>query len=123
MPLHVHFLPLLADAAPVAADPASAQSVGWILLSVAGLAAAANQILGLVRGFRSMQAPDPGSASADRVKALEDRVRSVELKMENHMGSINAKFDSISSTLTNLQSDWNYALGKIDGRNEMSGGQ
>lgn len=119
MPL---LLPALLAAAPVNADPQSAQSVGWILLGLAALATAANQILGLFERFRAMRAPDPGSVSPDKVQSLEARVRGLELKMENVMGRIDSKFESISQTLTNLQSDWNYAIGKIDGRSESDRG-
>lgn len=112
---------LLADAAPVLPDPASAQSVGWVILSLAAAAIALEKLLSLWRGMRSMQLPDPSVPSADRVKALEDRVRTVEIQVATHLGSIDSKFAAISQTLTNLQSDWNYALGKIDGRSESQG--
>ena len=113
-------LSLVADAAPIAHAPDSAASVGWLVLTIAAAATALNQVLGLVRNFKGIQAPDPSLPSADRVKALEERVRTVEIQMATHMGSIDSKFAALSQTLTNLQSDWNYALGKIDGRSEQS---
>lgn len=109
----------LATTSPApAADPASFQSVGWLLLAFAALAGAINQILGVFEKLKGMKTPDPGSVSADRVAALEHRVHQVELNIAGKMGEISSKFESISSTLTNLQSDWNYAIGKIDGRTE-----
>jgi hypothetical protein len=115
-------LSVLADAAPpIASDPASAQSVGWVVLSIAAAAAALERVLALVKGLRSMQAPSPGTASADRVKALEDRLHTVEIQIATHMGGIDSKFASINQTLTNLQTDWSYQIGKLDGRNEMHG--
>jgi hypothetical protein len=101
-------------------DPGSAESVGWLILTIAGTALALDRILSLWRGMRSIQAPDPAVPSTDRVKALEDRIRTVEIQMATHMGSIDSKFSALTQTLTNLQSDWNYALGKIDGRSEST---
>ena len=109
--------PLLAQSVPLP-DPASAQSVGWLILGLAAAAAGANQLLSFWKNLRGLSQPEPGHVSIDRVAAIENRVREMELKMENHMGSIHSKFDSISATLTNLQTDWNYAIGRIDGRHE-----
>lgn len=111
---------LLADAAPIASDPASAQGVGWTVLSIAAAAAALERLVALWRSLKGMQTPDPSVPSTDRVKALEDRMRAMEIQVATHMGSIDSKFAQLSQTLTNLQSDWNYALGKIDGRNETT---
>lgn len=126
MPLLCPFFTiLLADAAPVAAgDPASYQSAGWILLGLAGLATAGNQILGLIEKFRGMRAPEPGTVSADRVKALEDRMHAMEISVATSMGSINSQIENIKSSLTHIVSDFNYAIGRIDGRSEnpLSGG-
>lgn len=110
-------LALLASSLP---DPSSAESIGWLLLALAALVGAGNQAMGLLEKFRTARAPAPGEISEDRVKALESRVLDLEMKMENHLGRIAAKFESISTTLTNLQSDWNYAVGRIDGRSEAS---
>ena len=115
MPFAPLFLPLANAALP---DPAGFQSVGWILLALAALAAAANQILGLIEKFRGPLPAPQHPITEDRVKALETRVHSIELKIESHFGAIQSQFHSISQTLTNLQSDWNYAIGRIDGRNE-----
>lgn len=110
---------LLAQAAPSPLpDPASAQSVGWLTLTLAALVAAGNQGMSFLEKFRAARAPEPGQVTNDRVKALEDRMHSMEMKMENHMGAMSSQFKSISDTLTNLQTDWNYALGRIDGRHE-----
>jgi hypothetical protein len=131
MPLPAHVIlfcflvPFLASAAPVAppahSDPESYQSVGWLLVCAGSLAVTINQVLGVFAKIKELKTPTPGSVSGDRVKALEDRMHNMELTVANHMGSIKSQFDSISQTLTNLQSDWNYAIGKIDGRSEMSG--
>jgi len=119
-PLFVFLALVLADAAPPVppGDPASYQSAGWLLLGLAGLATAGNQILGFVAKFRSMREPEPGSVSADRVKALEQRGHAVEISVATSMGAINSKFEAISQTLTNMASDWNYAVGRLDGRAE-----
>ena len=117
LPVPLPLITLLADAAP-AGDPASYQSAGWILLALAGLAAAGNQLLGFVEKIRSLRAPEPGAISPERIKALEDRVHGVELRIENHMGAINSKMDGFTSSLTRIVSDFNYAIGRIDGRTE-----
>lgn len=118
MPLLLMLPLLLADATVSLPDPASAQSVGWMILALAAAAGGANQLLALWRNLRGLSQPEPGHVSGDRVAAIEKKVRELELKIENHMGGINSKFDSISQTLTNLQTDWNYAIGRIDGRSE-----
>ena len=113
-----HLSSLIAAAAPAAnADPNSYQSAGWLLLALAGLAAAANQIMGLVEKFRAMRAPEPGEVSADRVKAIEDRLGTIELRLERQMGSIESELSSLKNTLTHIIADFNYAIGKLDGRN------
>lgn len=111
---------LLAETAPLAADPASAQSVGWILLGLAALCTAANQILGLFERFRAMKAPEPGTVSEDRVKAIEDRVHAMELSVASSMGAINTQVENIKNSLTHIVSDFNYAIGRIDGRTEVN---
>lgn len=113
---------LLAEAAPITSDPASAQSVGWILLGLAALATAANQILGLFERFKAMKAPEPGTVSEDRVKAIEDRVHAMELSVASSMGSITTQIENIKGSLTHIVSDFNYAIGRIDGRTEAGGG-
>jgi hypothetical protein len=117
MPLPPLFLPLLAESSPLP-DPSSALAVGFVALTLFAIAAGLNQALSLWKNMRSIQQPDPGHISLDRMAAIERKVRELELKIENHMGGINSKFESISNTLTNLQTDWNYAIGRIDGRHE-----
>jgi len=111
-------LSLVIASAPLAdSDPASFSNAGWLLLGLAGLAAAANQLMSLVEKFRSMRAPDPGEVSADRVKAIEDRLGTIELRLERQMGSIESELSSLKNTLTHIIADFNYAIGKLDGRN------
>ena len=129
LPAHVVLLcliaPFLASAAPGSppadSDPESYQAIGWLLVGLGSLAVTINQILGVFAKVRELKSPSPGSVSGDRVKALEDRMHTMEISVANHMGGIKSQFDSISQTLTNLQADWNYAIGKIDGRSEASG--
>lgn len=116
----VPLVPLLADAAPAASDPASYQSAGWLLLGLAGLAGAVNQILGVFEKLKAMKAPEPGTVSADRVDALEKRMHSVEIQIAQHMGGIDSKFQSINQTLTALQTDWSYQIGRLDGQRESA---
>lgn len=101
--------------------PDSAASVGWIILSLAAAAKGIESVFGMVRGFKGLQAPDPNTASTDRVKAVEDRLHALEIQIATHMGGINSKFGEINQTLTNLQSDWSYSIGRLDGRRESSG--
>lgn len=108
---------VIATATVVDGDPTSFSSAGWILLGLAGLAAAANQLMSLVEKFRAMRAPEPGEVSADRVKAIEDRLGTIELRLERQMGSIESELSSLKNTLTHIIADFNYAIGKLDGRN------
>lgn len=112
-------LTLLAELSPPpAADPASFQSVGWLLLALASLAGGANQIMGLVAKFRDLRTQSPGEVSADRVKALEDRMHAMEITVATSMGGITTQVENIKASLTHIVSDFNYAIGRIDGRNE-----
>lgn len=108
---------IIASAPATDADPTSFANAGWLLLGLAGLAAAANQLMSLVEKFRAMRAPEPGEVSADRVKAIEDRLGSVELRIERQMGSIESELSSLKNTLIHIIADFNYATGKLDGRN------
>ena len=74
--------------------------------------------MGLISKFRDFRAQAPGEVSADRIKALEEKVSAVELRMERHMGSIETRIESLTKTLTMIVSDFNYAVGRIDGRGE-----
>lgn len=107
-------LTLLADAPP--ADPSSYQGAGWLLLALAGLATAGNQIMGLIEKFRTLKTPDPGEVSSDRVKALEDRVCNLEVRLERQMGAISSELSALRGTLTHIVADINFALGQQDGR-------
>jgi len=118
MPTVCQIFQSLADASPISGDPSSYQSVGWLLLSLAALAGAGNQIMGLISKFRDLRTQAPGEVSADRIKALEEKVSAVELRMERHMGSIETRIESLTKTLTMIVSDFNYAVGRIDGRGE-----
>lgn len=109
---------IVAQASPALPDPTSFESVGWLTLALAALVAAGNQGMSFIGKFRAMKSP--GDISEDRIKAIEARMHSIEMKMENHMGAMSSQFKSISDTLTNLQTDWNYAIGRIDGRAESN---
>jgi hypothetical protein len=115
MPPALATLLATAPAAPLP-DPTSPQAIGWLMLTLAALVAAANQGMALIGKLRA--APAPGDITEDRVKAIERRMHTIELKMENHMGAMSSQFKAISDTLTNMQSDWSYAIGRIDGRHE-----
>ena len=101
-------------------DPSSAMAVGFVALTLFGIFAGLNSLMGFFEKLRAFREPSPGQISVDRVVALEKRIHNIELKMENHMGAMSNQFKSISETLTNLQSDWSYAIGRIDGRHESN---
>ena len=109
--------PWLAAAPPALPDPASPQSVGWLLLCVFALVGGANQMMSLLAKFRALKAPDPGEVSADRLKALEDKVSNIELRMERQMGTIDSKLETMAKSLSQIVADFNYTIGKLDGRN------
>lgn len=98
--------------------PDSAESVGWLMLTISAGLLGVDRLLSVVRAFKGLSAPDPSKPSSDRVKAVEDRLHAVELQIATHMGGINSKFSEINQTLTNLQTDWSYSIGRIDGRRE-----
>lgn len=98
-------------------DPSSTEATGWLLLGIAGLATAGNQVMGLVGKFRAMHAPDPTEVSTDRIKALEDKVSNIELRMERQMGTIDSKLETMAKSLSQIVADFNYTIGKLDGRN------
>ncbi len=122
MPLLIAFFWLLADATPHPADPTSYESMGWLSMGLLGLVGGANQLMSLISKFREFRAQAPGEVSEDRIKALEEKVNAVELRMERHMGSIETRIETLTKTLTMIVSDFNYAVGRIDGQNENSKG-
>ena len=109
---------MLLELAASLPDPKSAESLGWLFLGLLGLLGGVDRALAVKKKLREERSPVPGEVTEDRVAALEARVKKMELRMEHHMGEISAKFESIFSTLTNLQTDWSYAIGRIDGRTE-----
>lgn len=114
--LSVCLSPWLAQT-PAMPDPSSYESAGWLLLGLGGLAFAANNIMGVTAKFRTMRAPDPSEVSTDRIKALEDKVSNIELRMERQMGTIDSKLETMAKSLSQIVADFNYTIGKLDGRN------
>lgn len=114
---------LLGESA-TAGDPASYQSAGWLLLGIAGLAAAINQVMGAVLNLRKLRAPSPEETETDakfakvaaEIKAVEQRL---EQRMGEHLGSISTRLQTMESSLTRVVSDFNYAVGRIDGQNSI----
>lgn len=109
-------------------DPKSAESVGWLLLTIASTAVAGNQTMGLLEKFRQFRKPAAGDVTEDRIKAIEKRldksdgaIRQSEIRQESHMAEMRAMMKSTTDTLTNLQNDWSYSIGRIDGREENKG--
>lgn len=113
-PIFALALPVLAEAIP--ADPASHESAGWLLLGLAGLAGAANQIMGLVQKFRVLRQPEPGDVSTDRILALEQRVSELDRRYERRLEEVITKLDVITKTFGQVVADFNYTIGKIDGQ-------
>ena len=113
-------IPLLADV--TVPDPASYMNVGFFILTLAAVAAAGNQIVGFFLKLRNLRTPMAGEVTNDRVKALEDEVSNIELRIERHMGSIETEIRGLTKTLTSIVSDFNYAVGRMDGRSETDGG-
>lgn len=107
---------ILLASSPAPADPSSYQAIGWLLLGLAGLAAAANQIMGLMEKFRTLRAPEPGDVSPDRLTALEARVSEMDRRWERRLDDVIGKLDSMTKTFGQVVADFNYTIGKIDGR-------
>jgi hypothetical protein len=95
---------ILAEAMP---DPASAPSVGWLLLTVAALAVAINQVSDLIAKFRKKEPagteildqplevrPSPEYARREELNAVASRVSHLE-----------AKFDEAVQTLSEQGED------------------
>jgi hypothetical protein len=127
MPLPCVYLSVVALAETVAVNAgalpeANSPAAGvWVLGGIAALAVMVNQILGVLEKFRKLKTPDPiNPVESDRIKALEDEIRAVELRMERRigevMGSINTRLQSLESTISHLVSDFSRALGVLEGK-------
>ena len=111
-------IPLLSDAI-LSADPQNFVNLGFLIVALAALAGAGNQVMGLVLKVRNMKGPLPGEVTADRVKALEDKVSGIENRIEIKLVSIDEKMDELVASFTNTVKELNYTIGRIDGRNEQ----
>lgn len=109
------------------ADPTSAQSAGWLLLGLGGLALCGNQLMSAVLNWRKLREPElppPPLCPVEcaRLKVLEAEIRAVEMRVEKRiseiLGSVNTRLSSLENTLSHIVGDFNYALGKIDGREQ-----
>jgi hypothetical protein len=98
-------------------DPVSYESLGYLAVGLFALAAGGNQLMGLLGKFRALRQPDAGDVSTDRIKALEDKVSNIELRMERQMGTIESKLETMAKSLSQIVADFNYTIGKLDGRN------
>lgn len=101
-------------------DPVSYVSLGWLSVGLVALAGGANQIMGLVSKFRALRQPDAGEVSSDRIKALEDKVSNIELRMERQMGTIDSRLETMAKSLSQIVADFNYTIGKLDGRTQQN---
>jgi glutathione S-transferase len=119
-PLFLSAFLLLAQATPppTGSDPGSAQSIGWLLLCLFAIAGGANQVMGVVAKFREAREPQSGEVSADRMKALEKRVSDMDARFERRLDEALTRLDTITKTFGQVVADFNYAIGKIDGREE-----
>jgi hypothetical protein len=95
-------------------------SLGWLAVGLVALAGGANQIMGLVSKFRALRQPDAGEVSSDRIKALEDKVSNIELRMERQMGTIDSRLETMAKSLSQIVADFNYTIGKLDGRTQQN---
>lgn len=115
---------LLAEITAALPNPNSATSLGWLILTISGGCVALNSILGALEKIRAMREPlPPNMASEEKMKALiAAEGRNLELRIEKRisesLGAINANVEGLKSSMSHVIADFNYALGKIDGRNE-----
>lgn len=133
MPLLSPIYPLLLSVfilaeAPPPGDPASYQSVGWLLLAAAGLAGAVNQFLSAAVNARKLRSPGPEETETDaKIAALGAEVRELERRLEQrleqrmgeHLGAISKQLGTMETTLTQVVRDFNYAVGVIDGKSSQ----
>lgn len=119
-------LPLLLAEIDPLTDPQSYQSLGFLLLALGGLFLVANQLMAAVLNWRKLREPEPATGcnpqECMKLKVLEAEIRAVEMRMEKrlgeHLGSISTRLLSLETTLTHVVRDFNYVLGKIDGRQD-----
>jgi len=123
MPLALLSPFILAQAAVPDSATTVAQAVP-LLVGIMALSVFLNQSLGAFNNFRKLKAPDPVNPQEnDRIKALEEDMRGLELRMERRigevMGSINTRLQSLESTISHLVSDFSRALGVLEGKAEV----
>ena len=117
-------LPLFSIIAEVLPPADSATSTGWLFVGLGGLALTANQFLGFLSNLRKLRQPEPvNPQDGARIKALEEEMKSLELRMERRMGevmgSINTRLQSLENTISHLVSDFSRALGVLEGKAEL----
>jgi uncharacterized OsmC-like protein len=98
------------DALP---DVDSPSSIGWLLLTLAGLAVALNQVLGAILTMRKLKGAD---ASADSRYASTERVNHIETNVNEMRGEVKA----IQVTLNNELCSIHRCLGRIEEHLSMS---
>ena len=111
----------LADAAPDFPASQPWQAACYLLMGLGGLALLADRFMALVINWRQIRQPSVDVDAEAKIKALEADLHEVEVRLERRisesMGNISSRLQSLENTLTHLVGDFNYALGKIDGRN------
>lgn len=113
-------LSLVAEVPP--SDPTSYQSVGWLLMGLFALVGMYNQGVAAMLNTRKLRAPGPEETETDAkfavvAKEIRDLEMRVEKRMSETIGSINTRLQAIEASLTRVVSDFNYAVGRIDGQN------
>ncbi len=96
---------LLANVLP---DPSSASALGWLVLTAAGAALAANQLLGAVITVRKLRGNDP---ETDARYATKHEITNIA----TDVAALEGRIDQVNKTLSTELRDIHRALGRIEG--------
>ena len=117
---------LLLGDAPFLPDASTLSGAAYIAAGLSVLLFLYNQAVAGILNSRKLRAPGPEQTETDAKFAaltaeISSDMRQMEMRVEKRLsetiGSINTRLASLEATLAHVVADFNYALGKIDGRN------
>ncbi len=110
---------------PAANDPATLNQAMIFIGGLTAVAIIGNQIMGAMLNFRKLKGQDPNitrdvEASDKKIKALEDDMKAMELRIEKrigeHLGGIGVRLSNMENTLSRFSADFNRSLGRLEGK-------
>lgn len=104
-----------AEAMPMLPDPSHFSSIGWTVVSLAGFAVIANQVLKLAKSVRGKSPHPPNEQLDQSLTAMSDRITKAENQITEIWNVMRSEDKAIRQEVSRVVADFEKAIGKLDG--------